>query len=262
MTDMSSHRRLADLRASELPGKVSDRSTLVLPLGAIEQHGPHLPYSTDLIVAEAAATAVVDAVGSELDLWQLPALGYTKSNEHAWNAGTFWISATTMLAVLDDIGRCAAATGAKRLALLNGHGGNTALLGVACRELRLKYGLKTFLLHPMVPPDHGGTTSASNELGMGIHAGLDETSMLLHLRPELVDMGVAVRNVPEALAQNRHVRFGGSVSFGWLSDDFGPSGVIGDPLGATAELGARLFGACVDTLAGAFAEIEAFDFGR
>lgn len=258
---MTSHRRLADLRASELPGKVSDRSTLILPLGAIEQHGPHLPYSTDLIVAQSAAEAVVERAGADHDLWLLPSIAYTKSNEHAWDTGTFWVSATTMLAMLDDIGRCAAQTGAKRLALLNGHGGNTALLGVACRELRLKYGLKTFLLHPMIPPDHGGA-STSNELGMGIHAGIDETSMVLHLRPELVDMSLAERKVPEGLARNKHVRFGGSVSFGWLSNDFDPSGVIGDPIGANAELGARLFDSCVGMLCEAFGEIERFDFGR
>ena len=196
---------MADLRASELPGRVSDRSTLVLPLGAIEQHGPHLPYSTDLIIADCAGAAVVDAVGDELDLWLLPSLAYTKSNEHAWNAGTVWLSATTMLAVLDDIGRSLAMTGVRKLALLNGHGGNTALLNVACRELRLKYGFQTFLLHPFVPPDHGGV-SAAGELEMGIHAGVDETSMILHLRPELVDMTLAARNIPEALAENRHVR--------------------------------------------------------
>ena len=259
---MSSHRRLADLRASELPGKVSDRSTLVLPLGAIEQHGPHLPYSTDLIVAEAAGAAVVDAAGDDHDLWLMPSLAYTKSNEHAWNSGTFWISATTMLAVLDDIGRSAAATGAKKLALLNGHGGNTALLNVACREIRLKYGLQTFLMHPMVPPDHGGTVSGGGELGMGIHAGLDETSMILHLRPDLVDMSLAARHVPEKLAQNKHVKFGGAVSFGWLSNDFGPEGVIGDPVGANAALGKQIFDGCVRTLGEAFGEISRFDFGR
>ena len=258
---MTSQRRLADLRASELPGRVTDRSTLVLPLGAIEQHGPHLPYSTDLLVAEAAAQAAVERAGNDHDLWLLPSLAYTKSNEHAWDTGTFWLSATTMLAVLDDIGRCAAQTGARRLALLNGHGGNTALLGVACRELRLKYGLKTFLLHPMVPPDHGGA-STSNELGMGIHAGIDETSMVMHLRPDLVDLSLAVRNVPEGLAENKHVRFGGSVSFGWLSNDFGATGVIGDPTGSNAELGKRLFDGCVQTLCEAFGEIERFDFGR
>lgn len=258
---MTAHRRLADLRASELPHKVSDRSTLVLPLGAIEQHGPHLPYSTDLIVADAAATAVVDEVGNDHDLWLLPPLAFTKSNEHAWNAGTVWLSATTMLAVLDDIGRSLAKTGARRLAFLNGHGGNTALVNVACRELRLRHGFQTFLLHPFVPPDHGGVSAAS-ELGMGIHGGHDETSLLLHLRPELVDMSSAQRRVPERLAGNRHVKFGGTVSFGWLSDDFGSDGVIGDPTGASAEQGKALFEASVRALGEAFGEIAQFEFGR
>jgi creatinine amidohydrolase len=257
---MTAHRRLADLRASELPGMVSSRSTLVLPLGAIEQHGPHLPYSTDLLIADAAGQAVVDTVGEELDLWLLPSLAYTKSNEHAWDAGTVWLSATTMLAVLDDIGRSLATTGPRKLVLLNGHGGNTALLNVACRELRLKYGFQTFLMHPFVPPDHGGA-SAANELGIGIHAGMDETSMILHLRPDLVDMTLAARNLPDRLAVNRYVRFGGSVSFGWLSNDFGPSGVIGDPTEATADHGKLLFETCVHSLSEAFAEVVEFDFG-
>jgi creatinine amidohydrolase/Fe(II)-dependent formamide hydrolase-like protein len=68
--------------------------------------------------------------------------------------------------------------------------------------------------------------------------------------------------VPERLAANRHVRFGGSVSFGWLSNDFGPSGAIGDPAGASAELGRRLFEASIDGLVEAMHEIAAFDFGR
>ncbi len=94
--------------------------------------------------------------GDDLDLWLLPPLAYTKSNEHAWSAGTVWLSASTLLAVLDDIGRSVATLPAKRLVFLNGHGGNSSLLNVACRELRLKHGLMTFLAHPFVPPDQGG----------------------------------------------------------------------------------------------------------
>lgn len=254
---MASHRRLADLRASEIGAAIGPGSILLLPLGAIEQHGPHLPYSTDLIVAEAAAQAVVERVGEEHDAWLLPALAYTKSNEHAWNAGTFWMSATTMMSVLDDLGRCAARTGARSLVLLNGHGGNTALLNMACRELRLAHGLKTFLMHPFVPPAAGGS-SAPSELGMGVHAGHEETSVLLHLRPDLVDMSLAERHVPEALATNRYVKFGGAVSFGWLSDDFDPSGVIGDPTGANAAEGARLFEQSVEMLGVALGEVARF----
>ncbi|MEM9039075.1 MAG: creatininase family protein, partial [Actinomycetota bacterium] len=148
--------------------------------------------------------------------------------------------------------------GARKLVFFNGHGGNSALVAVANRELRLAHGLMTFLAHPSLPPDQGGESGAG-ELAMGIHAGLDETSLMLHLAPESVAADFPARNIPEALAENRHVRFGGSVGFGWLSDDFGPDGHIGDPTGATAERGAALFASAVESFGDALGEIAAFD---
>lgn len=253
-------RRLSELTSAEVAAEVSPRSILVLPIGAVEQHGPHLPLNTDLVIAERCAEAVVDRVGDQLDLWLLEPLAYTKSNEHAGSVGTVWLGPETLLRVLDDIGRSVAATGAVKLALLNGHGGNSSLLNVACRELRLSHGLETFLLHPSLPPDQGGSSDGEGEWGMGIHAGHGETSIMLHLRPDLVKLDRAERNIPEHLAANRHVRFGGGVTFGWLAADFGPSGIIGDPTGAEADTGARLFAAAVDQLADAMAEVAAFRF--
>jgi creatinine amidohydrolase len=112
-----------------------------------------------------------------------------------------------------------------------------------------------------MPADQGGSSS-ENELGMGIHGGMDETSVMLHLRPDLVDMSLAVRRVPEKLAENNQVRFGGRVAFGWLSNDFFPDGHIGDPTGASAEIGSRMFESCVESLCEALREISVFDFGR
>ncbi|MFN3254267.1 MAG: creatininase family protein [Ilumatobacter sp.] len=251
-------RRLDELRAPDMAQCVTADSIIVQPLGAVEQHGPHLPFNTDLLIADRVADAAVRSVGADLDVWLLPPLAYTKSNEHAWSSGTIWLSATTLLAVLDDIGRCIATTGARKLVFLNGHGGNSALVGVANREIRLAHGLMTFLAHPGVPPDQGGESAAS-ELGMGIHGGADETSLMLHLAPELVDMSVATRNVPESLTTFDQVRFGGKVGFGWLSDDFGPDGHIGDPTGASADRGAEIFGAAVSAFSDALAEIARFE---
>lgn len=253
------NRRLSELRASDLSDHLTDESILVLPVGAIEQHGPHLPFNTDLVIASTCAEAVVERAGDELDLWLLEPLAYTKSNEHAGTPGTIWLGPETLLAVLDDIGRSVATTPVKKLAFLNGHGGNSALLNVACRELRLNHGLETFLLHPAIPPDHGGP-SAEEELGMGIHGGVDETSLMLHLRPDLVRMDLASRNVPEHLAENEHVRFGGDVSFGWLALDFGPDGHIGDPTLATAEQGATSYDATITRLVEAFTEVKHFRY--
>jgi creatinine amidohydrolase len=256
----ASTRRLAELRAPQVAERLSPRSIIVQPLGAIEQHGPHLPFDTDLVIAGDVADAAVAEVGDALDCWLLPPLAYTKSNEHAWSAGTVWLSATTLLAVLDDIGRSVATLPARKLVFFNGHGGNSALVGVANRELRLQYGLMTFLAHPGMPVDQGGAGSANvDELGMGIHGGTDETSMMLHLRPERVDMTVATRNVPEWMAGNRHVRFGGRVGFGWLSNDFGADGHIGDPTAATAERGKELFEGSVRAFGEALAEVAAFE---
>ncbi len=166
-----------------------------------------------------------------------------------------------MMSILRDLGRSVASTGAERLVLLNGHGGNTTLLNTALRELRLEFGLKTFLVHPSVPPAYGGVSTES-ELGMGIHGGLHETSVFMHLRPDLVDLSKAERKVPEALADNRFVKFGGPVMFGWLSNDFDPDGYIGDPTGASTELGQQLFDASITHLSAQMAEIATFDFGR
>lgn len=260
-------RRLGQLRADQVGDAISASSILVLPVGAVEQHGPHLPLNTDLVIATECAEALIASKGDQLDLWLMEPLAYTKSNEHAGSPGTVWLGPETMLRLLDDIGRSLAATAAKKLVFLNGHGGNSSLLNVACRELRLHHGLQTFLAHPSLPPDQGGksdspehNSDAHDELGMGIHAGWGETSMMLHLRPDLVDMNAAGRAVPEHLAENSHVRFGGTTTFGWLASDFGPTGVIGDPTGATAEAGRKLFAHAVDQLSEAVEEVAAFRF--
>lgn len=258
---MASTRLLGDLSALQLSAELTKDSIIVLPLGAIEQHGPHLPLNTDFVVADAVSRAAVDKYGAETNAWLLPTLPFTKSNEHAWAAGTMWLSATTMMAVIDDIGRCVASTPAKKIMFINGHGGNSALMAMMNRELRLKYGLQTFLAHPHMPADQGGS-SAESELGMGVHGGVDETSVMLHLRPDLVDMSLAVRRIPEGLAKNEQVKFGGRVAFGWLSNDFFSEGHIGDPTGASAELGALMFASAIESLGTAMKEISRFDFGR
>ena len=106
------------------------------------------------------------------------------------------------------------------------------------------------------PPSDADTS----ELGMGIHGGHRETSVMMHLRPDLVHLERASRNVPEWLAENEHVRFGGTVQFGWLSNDFGPDGHIGDPTGASADAGKVMFEDAVRVVCDQLREIATFDF--
>lgn len=258
MTHVGASRRLGELTAPEAATLITESSIVVLPFGAVEQHGPHLPVATDLILVEALADAVLDEFGESLDLWGLPAIPYTNSGEHVWSPGTFAHSPETVLAAMRDLGDSLSSLRARRVVLLNGHGGNTSLLGVVCRRLRIDHGLLTFLLHGSLPADHGGTGHPGED-GLGIHGGLAETSMMMHLRPDLVRTDRLVANVPRWLNERPHVKFGGT-GFGWVSDDFGPSGVIGDATLADADHGKALFEQAVDYLGEVLADVATFEF--
>lgn len=249
-------RRYAELTTAQITTVLQRDSVLVLPTGAIEPHGPHLPLATDLIVAEAVSAAVVErGAAAGHDVWLLPALGYTKSDEHAQLPGTLWLRAATLFDTLVDIGSSIARTPARRLLIINAHGGNSALIEVAAREIRRRFGLQTFFAGGPAQP---GPT----ERGLGIHAGWAETSMMLHLRPDLVHLEYARAAVADAVADATHVGFTKAVKFGWLSTDFDESGVIGDPTGADAASGARLFEERVGALVAALGEVATFDPGR
>jgi creatinine amidohydrolase len=251
-------RDLVNLSGPAAAATLTEDSILVLPTGAIEHHGPHLPLSTDYLMADMIGRAVVEtAAEAGHDIWLLPSLAYTKSDEHHWAPGTMWLNATTLLDTVVDIGRSVANTPAKTIVFFNGHGGNIALLQVALRELRRQFGLRTFLMGSGIQahPDQPGP----DELGFGIHGGHSETSMILHLRPDLVDMSKAERWVPDHLADNKLIKFnGGAVSFGWLSNDFGPAGVIGDATGATPEWGKVIYDRAIVNGVKAIDEIAAF----
>jgi creatinine amidohydrolase len=257
---MTSTRKLAELSGTAATAALSAESIIVIPTGAIEHHGPHLPLSTDALLAETYATEAVErAAAAGLDVWLLPTLTYTKSDEHHWAPGTIWLSWETLMATLVDIGRSVAATPARKLVFMNGHGGNGALLQVANRELRRRFGLSTFTMSAGIQTAGSGGDNGADELGLGIHAGHGETSLVLHVRPDLVDMSLAERNIPEHIAAMEYIGFNNTpVSFGWMSNDFGPSGVIGDPTGATAEAGAEIFERSVTRSVAALREIGRF----
>ena len=254
-----SGRKLAELSGPAAASTLSASSIVVIPTGAIEHHGPHLPLITDYLLADVIGNAAVErAAENGLDVWILPTLGYTKSDEHSWAPGTMWIGWEAMMHTVVDLGRSVAASGATKMVFLNGHGGNVALLQVALREIRRQFGLQTFLM-PSLVSTKAPNGEGSDEHGLGIHGGASETSIIMHIRPDLVDLDLAERWVPEHLADYELIGFNGKpVSFGWLSNDFGPAGVLGDPTQANAEYGALLFEASVAQAVASLAEIAAF----
>ena len=241
---------LTDLPGPALATTLTAESIVVLPVGSIEHHGPHLPLSTDLIMADELSRRIVNA--SPLDVWLLPPLAFTKSDEHDWAPGTVWIGWETLMRTVIEIGESIANTPARTLVFYNGHGGNIALLQVALREIRRATGLRTFLMNASI-------SASETENGFGIHGGHGETSLVMALRPELVSLEAAERWVPDHLAEFEQVKFnGGSVAFGWVSNDFGPSGVVGDPTTANVADGEALLAASVAQGVAALEEISRF----
>lgn len=258
---MTTTRRFAELTGPQTLEVLTEGSILVLPIGAIEHHGPHLPLVTDALMAEAAAEALVPrAAAAGIDAWQLPTISIAKSDEHSWASGTLWLNASTLFETIVDIGRSIATTPARKLVFLNGHGGNVALLQVANRELRRRFGLQTFFMPALRVRAASGTGDEPEELGLGIHGGYSETSIVMHLRPDLVHEDRFVTNVPADIAALEHIGFNNKpVAFGWLSDDFGPHGIVGDPTGASAAAGKEMFEQSIEVGLEALAEINGFN---
>lgn len=254
-------RKFAELTGPQTREVLTDRSVLVLPIGAVEHHGAHLPLITDALMAESVADALAPlAVQHGIDAWQLPTLSLGKSDEHSWASGTLWLGWETLMNSLVDLGRSLTLTPANKLVFVNGHGGNTALLNVANRELRRRFGLQTHTMPAVRMRAGAGVGPEPDEHGLGIHGGYGETSVVMHLRPDLVHADRFVRNVPEVFDELEQIGFNGTpVTFGWLSDDFGPEGIVGDPTGANAEAGKEIFETSVNLGLEALREIDGFN---
>src|SRR6185503_4620629 len=245
-------RMIGDLVFGEVANAVRASSVLCLPMGAIEQHGPHLPLNTDCIIAEELTRRIVARWGDEHDLWQLPPLPVGLSREHAWAAGTLSLTVSGMTAYLRDLGsEIVRALPARNLLIVNGHGGNRGILEAVTREMYGDFGLNIATLHlgAMMSPDTGADVPE-------IHAGKDETSVMLVLAPELVRREVlAALKPPPGGEALRTLVLDLSASYPWSSDDprLSTSGVMGDARGSSAAHGEAIVARVIE---GAGAVIE------
>jgi len=149
VTDELAARLFGRLTAPGINEVLHDRSVLCLPIGSYEQHGPHLPLQTDTIIAEGFTERLVRRYGDQYDLWELPAIPYGLSPEHAWSAGTISLPISVLTSLIDAI--CAEyvrATPARNLAIVNGHGGNRGILEAVIYELRQRHRVNVCVVHP------------------------------------------------------------------------------------------------------------------
>jgi creatinine amidohydrolase len=247
-------RLIGELTFLEIPRALKESSILCLPIGSIEQHGPHLPLNTDVILAEEFTRRIIARWGESLDVWQLPTLTLGLAREHEWASGTLSLSIQGMVAVMRDLGRdIARALPARNLVIVNGHGGNRGILEAIALDLRADFGLNICVMHPAVWAEIG-TDAAIPE----IHGGKNETSMMLAIAPQLVrrDQIAQLKNPPGGQAVRQAI-LDPAVSWPWTTDEreLADLGVIGDAKAATAEFGEHILGQVAERAGGVLRQL-------
>lgn len=214
----------------------------VLPLAATEQHGPHLPNSTDCVIADGLMAEAARRAPDTLDVVRLPTQAVGASLEHSRFPGTLSLSVAELIDIIVAVGADADKAGLRKLVLVSSHGGNVSAMTAAALECRARFDMLavTVTWNRLGLPD--GMVS-DDERAFGAHGGQVETSLMLHFAPELVDMARAA-NFPSLQAEltktHRRLRAYGPIGFGWLAGDLNPEGVTGNAAAATATIGAAI----------------------
>jgi creatinine amidohydrolase len=236
----------------------------VLPVAAIEQHGPHLPVYTDACIAEGMVARSIELLPEELPVTFLPVQAIGKSNEHISSPGTLTSTWETTTRLWLEIGDSVYRAGVEKLIIVNSHGGNVPMVDIVARELRVRHGMLVVatawsrLGHPEGIP-------TAEEALYGIHGGDVETSIMLHFRPDLVRMDKALdfRSTQlDFIDEFQHLRAHGPVQFGWKAQDLNPHGAVGNAATATAEKGQAVVDFQANAFVGLCRDVDGFDTAR
>lgn len=258
MTMPSRHYR--KMTAGEMSPARPDGWIAVLPLGATEQHGPHLPFETDTIIAQGVVDRVIALAPAQIPFTVLPVEPVGYSVEHMDVAGTKTLSFDEAVNRWIGIGADLHARGFRKFVMLNAHGGNSALMTIVATELRMRFSMLAVATSwtRFIPP---GLVTLE-EKAVGIHGGEIETAVMLALKPDLVDMTKAA-DFPSAqsdfVARFTHLRAYGPHAFGWKMSDLNKAGVAGNAAAATAELGEKLLDAAAKGFVELLKDVHAFN---
>ncbi|EJC77862.1 creatininase family protein [Rhizobium hidalgonense] len=233
----------------------------VLPLGAHEQHGPHLPFETDTLIAEGIAGRLKMALPAGLSVTFMPAESVGYSIEHMDVEGTKTLAFDEAVNRWLGIAERLAKRDIRKLVMLNAHGGNSPLMTIVATEARIRFAMLAVatswtrfgLPDGVIPPE---------EKAIGIHGGDIETSVMLALHPDRVDMAKAAdfpSRQTEFATRFKHLRAYGPHAFGWKMSDLNSQGVAGNAAAATAEKGKALIAHAVKGLVELLEDVDAFD---
>lgn len=241
----------------QMPNK--ENVVILQPIGAIEQHGPHLPLIVDAAISVAVVGKALEQLEFEVPAFALPPLYYGKSNEHWHFPGTITLSAQTLIATLMEVGQSLYRAGFRKFALVNAHGGQPQIMEIVARDLHQQH--EDFMVFPLFVwrvPNVAAELLSEQELELGIHAGDAETSLLLSILPQQVRMDAAVKEYPQGLPQQSLLSMEGDLPFAWTTRDLSRSGVLGDPTVATREKGDQILASLAQSWAQVIRDIHAF----
>jgi creatinine amidohydrolase len=229
----------------QMPNK--ENVVIIQPIGAIEQHGLHLPLAVDSAISLGVLGKALEQLEPNIPAYALPCLYYGKSNEHVGFPGTITLSATTLLAVIKEMAASIYRSGFRKLVLMNSHGGQPQIMEIVARDIHQEYpDFAVFPLFTWRVPHIAGDLLTKQEQEYGIHAGDAETSLMLSLLPEQVQMKKAVKEYPQGLPVDSLLDMEGKLPFAWLTKELSQSGVMGDATVATKEKGDRILESLAD----------------
>ncbi len=228
-----------DFKAPDFAEIDPEETIAVLPVAAVEQHGPHLPLSTDADIMNGMLATAIPLVPQDLDLRILPVQAVGKSDEHVYAPGTLSIPAGSLIESWTELGASVARAGVRKLVVVTSHGGNEEVMGIVTRNLRVRFGMMAV----RTSWERFGRTDglfSAHEVRRGIHGGDVETSLMLHFRPDLVELEKADNFASRADKAEQEFALLNAQSphaFAWIASDLNPHGVVGNAAAATAEKG-------------------------
>jgi creatinine amidohydrolase len=255
----------SDLSTEAFAALDKGRAIAVLPVGATEQHGPHLPLSVDTDLADGIVRAALPHLAPDLPVLVLPTQAVGFSPEHMAFAGTLSLKAETVIRLWTEIAEGVAAGGVNKLLIFNTHGGQVGLLDTVARDLRARLGMlvvsTSWFQLPLLDEQGRDVNErfSAHERRFGSHAGQIETAMMLALRPGSVhtDRLAAFASTSEDRARELPILGNGrSARFAWATQDLNPAGAVGNAAAATAEDGHALVQAAGAALARLLAEMD------
>jgi creatinine amidohydrolase len=251
-----------DLSTTDFSAMDAERTVALLPVAAIEQHGPHLPLGVDAIINEGVVSRAMALMPDSVLL--LPMLPIGKSNEHQAFPGTLTLGAETLIRLWTEIGESVHRAGVRKLVLANSHGGQPQVLDIVARDLRVRLEMFVVTAGLFALGDIPGLFSAE-EAEHGIHGGASETSQVLYLRPDLVRRDQIRNFTPESIRIAETYKYlrpeGTGVGYGWQTQDLNSDGACGDASDADAERGRQLVELRAANLAELVAEVARFPLG-